>query len=117
MSSEFQTVFDFILQLTDQSLNLIQKFRPLIHQLRTNEQLQQILQLVTELSHRLPESVSLSLTVFLIFMTSLFLFRVGKSLISLIVTLIQISIVLVVVLVVWKLRDPLRVWIEGVLNE
>ena len=116
-TSQLQTVLDLFLQLTEQSLNLIQRTRPLIQQLRTNEQLQQFLKMANEIYTKLPESVSLALTVAVIFISSLMVFRIGKSLISALVTAIQVAIVLLVAFVVWKLRDPLSLWLEQILNQ
>ena len=116
-TSQLQTVLDLFLQLTEQSLNIIQRTRPLIQQLRTNEQLQQFLKMANEIYTKLPESVSLALTVAVIFISSLMVFRIGKSLISALVTAIQVAIVLLVAFVVWKLRDPLSLWLEQILNQ
>ena len=116
-NNQFQTVLDLLLQLTEHSLNLLQKTRPLIHQLRSNEQIHQFLQMANGIYSQLPESVSLALTVAVIFISSLMVFRVGKTLISAIVTLVQVAIILLVAFVVWKLRDPLSLWLEQVLNQ
>ena len=116
-NNQFQTVLDLLFQLTEQSLHLLQKVRPLIHQLSTNEQLQELLQMAKGIYGQLPESLSLALTVVVIFFSSLLVFRVGKSLISALVTLIQLAIVLLVVFIVWKLRDPLSIWLEQILNQ
>lgn len=116
-STQPPSILDILLQLTDHLLQLLQKIRPIIHQLRSNEQIIQVLQMAQELYSQLPESVSLSLTVAVIFLSSLMVFRVGRSLIGLLITLIQLAVVGVVAFVVWKLRDPLSVWLDQVLNQ
>lgn len=115
-NNPFQVVLDLVLQFTEQSLNLIQKTGPIIHHLRTNDQLQQLLQTVTDFYRALPESVSMALTVAVIFASSLLVFRVGRSVIGVLVIAIQVAIVMAVAYVMWILRDPLSGWLEKVLN-
>lgn len=77
----------------------------------------QLVQIAQDLYYQLPESVSLALTVSVIFLSSLMVFRVGRSLLSLLITLIQVTVVILVAAVVWKLRDPIGMWLEQVLNQ
>jgi hypothetical protein len=111
------TILDILLQFLEQSLHILQQARPILQQLRNNEQVQQALKIGQDLYSQLPESVSLALTVAVIFVSSLMAFKVGRSVVGLLITLIQVAVVVLVAVVVWKLRDPLGMWLEQFLNQ
>lgn len=124
MSNNPATLFDILIQFLNQANNLIHQAHPLLQTfifhlkvLKSNPQVVQLLGLLQNLHGRLPESVTLALTVSVLFLTSLIFFRVGKSIISVVVTLIQYSIILAFAFIIWKLRDPLSAWLEQVLNQ
>lgn len=116
-SSSTPTVFDILLQFMEQAVHFLQRVRPYIIQLKNDALVLQLLKTSQSIYSQLPESVSLALTVSLIFLSSLMVFKVGRSVIGLLVTLVQMAIVFLVVAVVWKLRDPLGVWLEQILNQ
>lgn len=97
--------------------NLIAQSRPLIQTLKSNPLILQYLAICQDLYGKLPESATLALTVAVMFLTTLMVFRVGRTVIGALVTFIQISILLVVGFVIWKLRDPLSAWFEHILNQ
>lgn len=111
------TIFDILLQLSEQAVQLLISIRPILVQLKHNRQILQVLSFGQSLLTKLPDTVTLSLTVLAIFLATLLIFRVGKSLVSLIITLIQITMILVIGACVWKIREPLRVWLELILNQ
>lgn len=114
--SPFQAALDFMLHFSEQSVNLMKKAGPIIYHLRTNEEIQQFLKMVTEFYRSLPESVSMVLTVAIVFFSSLMVFRVGRSIISALVIVIQLGIIMAVAYIMWIMRDFLSAWLESVLN-
>ena len=111
------SIIDILLQFLEQSSNLIHQLRPILHQAKNKEQVLKLVNLGQDAFSRLPESVSMALTVAVIFVSSLMVFRVGKSLIGVLVAGIQLVFIVAVAFVIWKLRDPLGIWLEQVLNQ
>ncbi len=116
-STQPPSILDILLQVIEQAFQLLQKVRPIVDQLRSNEQVIQALKLTQDLYAQLPESVSLAMTVAAIFLSSLMVFRVGRSFIGFLVTLIQLAVMGLVAFVAWQLRDPLIAWLDQVLNQ
>lgn len=114
-SSSAPTAFDILLQFIEQAVQFLLQARPHLIQLKHNPLILQLIKTIQSFYSQLPESVSLALTVSLIFLSSLLVFKVGRSVIGLIVTLIQLAIIFSVAVVVWKLRDPLGAWLEQIL--
>jgi Na+-transporting NADH:ubiquinone oxidoreductase subunit NqrD len=114
-TSSAPTVFDILLQFIEQAVQFLLQARPYLIQLKNNPLILQLIGTVQSVYSQLPESVSLALTVSLIFISSLMVFKVGRSVIGLIVILIQLAIIFSVAVVVWKLRDPLGAWLEQIL--
>ena len=116
-STATPTVFDILLQFIEQAVQFLHQARPLLIQLKNNALILQLLKTGQDIYSQLPESVSLALTVSVIFLSSLMAFKVGRSAIGLIITFIQLAVIFLIVAVVWKLRDPLVVWLEQFLNQ
>lgn len=116
-STQPPSILDVLMQIIEYALQFLQKIRPIINQLRSNEQILLLLNMAQDLYSQLPESVSLAMTVAAIFFSSLMVFRVGRSLIGFLVTLIQLAFVALVAFIAWQLRDPLSAWLDQVLNQ
>ena len=116
-STQPPSILDILLQIIEQALHLLQKARPILNQLRNNEQVLEALRLSQDLYAKLPESISLTMTVAVIFLSSLMVFRVGKSMIGMLVAVIQLAVVALVGFVVWKLKEPLGAWLEQAMNQ
>ena len=122
------TSLDILLQFLEQAMKFLHQMYPhiniliihtrnFLHSLKSNPLIVQLLALLQGIYAKLPESVTLALTVSAVFLTSLMLFRVGRTVIGFIVTLIQISILLLVGLFIWNLREPLTAWLEKALHQ
>jgi hypothetical protein len=115
-ASSSPTIIDILFQFIEQSSLLLNQLRPILFHIKNNSQIMSMVHLLQAQMAQLPESVSLLLTVFVIFLSSVMILRVGKSLLSVLVTVIQVLIVALVSFVVWKLREPLGAWLEQLIS-
>lgn len=122
-ASSSTTIIDILFQFIEQSSLLLNQLRPFLFQInffllqiKNNSQIMSMVHLLQAQMAQLPESVSLLLTVFVVFLSSVMILRVGKSLLSVLVTVIQVLIVALVSFGVWKLREPLGAWLEQLIS-
>lgn len=103
---------EILIQLSDHLVQLVYSIRPLLLQLQNNPHIFKFIQWAQDIFGTLPESFGLAVAVSIIFFSTMLVFKMGRTLISLIVALIQFALVLFVAFIAWKLRDPLSEWIE-----
>lgn len=114
---KMEPIVDALLQFLDLVQNLSMQLRPVLFMIRSNPALREAFIAAKSLYAQLPENVSLSLTVAVVFLSSLLLLRVGRSIISLLVFCFQVVVLLVVGFVLWRLRDSLTDFFEYILRE
>lgn len=114
---EMEEAFSLLAQVFLKLHTLMLKLKPTIAYLRNIPELQEAFAFAKQAYSQLPESVSLSLTVAIVFLSSLFLLRIGRSLVSFIVFCVQIVFFVGAGYFIWKSRDMLTDLIEYLLRD
>lgn len=114
---EMEEAFSLLAQVFLKLHMLMLKLNPTIAYLRNVPELQEAFAFAKQAYNQLPESVSLSLTIAIVFLSSLFLLRIGRSLVSFIVFAVQIVFFVGAGYLIWKSRDMLTEWIEYLLRD
>jgi hypothetical protein len=112
-----EPVLDALLQFLDLIQNLAFQIRPILMMIRSNRALKEAFYSAKALYDQLPETVSLSLTVAVVFISSLLVLRLGRSLVSLVVFCLQVAVMLIAGFVIWRMRDSLTDFFEYLLNQ
>lgn len=114
---QMEEAFSLLAQALLKLHMLMLKLKPTIVYLRNIPELQEAFAYGKQAYSQLPESVSLSLTIAIVFVSSLFLLRIGRSLVSFIVFMVQIVFFVGAGYLIWKSRDMLTDWIEYLLQD
>lgn len=112
-----EPVVDALLQFLDLIQSVTFQIRPILMMIRSNPALKEAFYSAKALYSQLPENVSLSLTVAVVFLSSLLLLRVGRSIVSLVVFCFQLAVLLIAGLLVWRMRDSLTEFFEYLLSQ
>ncbi len=112
-----EPLIDALLQFLDLIQNLALQVRPILFMIRSNPAIREAFTSVKTLYSQLPENVSLSLTVAVVFFSSLLLLRVGHSIVSMIVFCFQVAMIVIAALLVWMMRDSLSEFFEYLLRQ
>lgn len=110
-------VMDLLLQFCEHAMQLAMHGRMVLQQLNNSNQFKRAIDFFQKTYGALPESVGVAVAIVVLFVSTIVMLRVGRTVISLLVLLVQMVLLLLVLFVVWKLREPLAQWLEGVLAQ